>query len=157
MKTLNWLNKHFEEFLLTVCLLLILAVSFLQVVVRKIPGINALTWAEEFCRFMWIFSVFLSLPYCIKQGSLLRVEFLRSAAGPKGQKAFDLAADALVFLSMAGLAIASVGVVVNRYISAELSPAMLFPMWVLYGLMLLCYIMGALRALQRIISKRRQD
>lgn len=156
MKTKNWLDEHFEELLLTICLLLILAVSFVQVIIRKIPGLNALTWAEEFCRFMWIFSVFLSLPYCIRRGSMLRVEVLRNALGDKGQRVFDFAANILILVSMLGLAVISFGVVKSRFESAELSPAMLTPMWIIYSVMLLGYALGAFRAVQVLVQGERK-
>ena len=43
--------------------MLIAVVSLMQVIVRNIETLPALKWAEEFCRFCWIGSVFLSLPY----------------------------------------------------------------------------------------------
>ena len=62
MKVVKWLDEHMEEFLLVILLVVIACVSLLQVIIRKIPWIPSLTWAEEFCRFCWIWSVFLSLP-----------------------------------------------------------------------------------------------
>ena len=154
MKTGKWLDEHFEELLLTICLLLILAVSFLQVIIRKIPGINALTWAEEFCRFMWIFSVFLSLPYCIKRGSLLRVDILRSNLEGNAKSIFDTAVELITFLTMSGLALVSAVVVKSRFDSAELSPAMLIPMWMIYLVMLLSYVLAAVRSAQLLLGER---
>ena len=61
MKIIKWLDEHFEEYLMVLFLVLITCVMMLQVVIRKIPFIPSFTWAEEFCRFMWIMSVFISL------------------------------------------------------------------------------------------------
>ena len=57
MKVVKWLDEHMEEFLLVILLVVIACVSLLQVIIRKIPWIPSLTWAEEFCRFCWIWSV----------------------------------------------------------------------------------------------------
>ena len=73
MKIIKWLDLHFEEFFMVVFLVLITVVSLMQVIVRNIEVIPSLTWAEEFCRFCWIGSVFLSLPYTIRNISMLRV------------------------------------------------------------------------------------
>jgi len=73
MKVLKWLDDHFEESLLVIFLVVICVVELAQVVIRKLPFVPALTWAEEFCRFMWIWSVFVSLPYTISKGNMLRV------------------------------------------------------------------------------------
>ena len=59
---IHWLDLHLEETFLMVMLVLIAGITMLQVIVRKIPGMASLTWAEELCRFLWIWSVFLSLP-----------------------------------------------------------------------------------------------
>ena len=131
---------------MTICLLLILAVSFLQVLIRKIPGISALTWAEEFCRFLWIFSVFLSLPYCLKTGSMLRVGFFGELLPDRAASALKTAADLCVFAAMLVLAVVSIGVVRLRLESGELSPAMLWPMWTVYAVMLAGYVLAAIRA-----------
>ena len=71
MKIIKWLDLHFEEFFMVVFLVLITVVSLMQVIVRNIEVIPSLTWAEEFCRFCWIGSVFLSLPYTIRNISRL--------------------------------------------------------------------------------------
>ena len=75
-KLLTWLDGHFEETLLMAFLAAIAVVELMQVIIRKLPFVPALTWAEEFCRFMWIWSVFISLPYTIKTGTMLRVTAL---------------------------------------------------------------------------------
>lgn len=73
MKVVKWLDLHFEECLMVILLVLITVVSLMQVIVRNIETLPALKWAEEFCRFCWIGSVFLSLPYTIRSVSMLRV------------------------------------------------------------------------------------
>ena len=76
MKVVKWLDDHLEETFLVILLILISCVSLLQVIIRKIPFIPALTWAEELCRFLWIWSVFISLPYTLRKNNMLRVGVL---------------------------------------------------------------------------------
>ena len=68
MKIIKWLDLHFEEFFMVVFLVLITVVSLMQVIVRNIEVIPSLTWAEEFCRFCWIGSVFLSMAVGLAAG-----------------------------------------------------------------------------------------
>lgn len=152
MKIKKLFGDKFEELLLTICLLLILSVSFVQVIIRKIPGVSALTWAEEFCRFLWICSVFLSLPYCLKKGSMLKVGLLASSLGERVRRIIEYAVDFINFAVMTCLSIVSIGVVLARFESGELSPAMLLPMWILYGFMLFCYILASVRGAQKLIA-----
>lgn len=76
MRLIKWLDEHLEETLMVILLIVIACVTMIQVIVRKVPWLTSLTWAEEFCRFMWIWSVFISLPYTIRMGNMLRVGVL---------------------------------------------------------------------------------
>lgn len=58
MRLIKWLDEHLEETLMIILLIIIACVTMIQVIVRKVPWLTSLTWAEEFCRFMWIWSVF---------------------------------------------------------------------------------------------------
>lgn len=151
MKVIKWLDDHFEEFLMILCLVAITVVMFMQVIIRKIPWIHALTWAEEFCRFAWIWSVFLSLPYTIKRGSMLRVTVLLDAMPQRMRKIFDIAVDVIIIASMALLLYHSVPLVTDRYLSAETSPAMLWPMWAMYAFMILGFGLGVVRGIQVLV------
>ena len=125
----KWLDEHFEEVLMVIFLILIACVMMLQVVVRKIPFIQSLTWAEEFSRFMWIMSVFISLPYTIRKANIVAVcmallayhsiECLKWSAGEMLEGA-----------------------------KAETSPAMNWPMWWLYACGLFGFGLATLRAIQ---------
>lgn len=152
MKVIKWLDDHFEEFLMILCLVAITVVMFMQVIIRKIPWIPALTWAEEFCRYAWIWSVFLSLPYTIKRCSMLRVTVLLDLMPQKVRKILDIVVDVIIIASMALLLYHSVPLVVDRYISAETSPAMLWPMWVMYAFMILGFGLGVVRGIQVLVN-----
>ena len=76
MRLIKWLDEHLEETLMIILLIIIACVTMIQVIVRKVPWLTSLTWAEEFCRFMWIWSVFISLPYTIRMENMLRVGVL---------------------------------------------------------------------------------
>ena len=42
MKAIKWLDEHFEETLLVICLVLISVVCLIQVIIRNIPFISSL-------------------------------------------------------------------------------------------------------------------
>lgn len=151
MKLIKWLDEHFEEAVLAILLVVITCVSFLQVVIRKIPWIPALTWAEEFCRFCWIWSVFISLPYTIRKGSMLRVTVLLDILPVKLRNTVNIIVDVINTACMGLLAFYSVEVVGNILESGESSPAMLWPMWVVYSMMLIGLTLATLRGIQQIV------
>lgn len=151
MKVIKWLDVHLEEFLLVVLLVVIACVSLLQVIIRKVPWVPSLTWAEEFCRFCWIWSVFLSLPYTIRMGNMLRVGVLLDAMPNLIRKTINILVDIVTTSCMALLAYHSVAVVSGIQASGEASPAMLWPMWIVYSVMLIGFVLAVLRGIQQIV------
>lgn len=151
MKVLKWLDEHFEEALLVVLLVLISCVQLVQVIFRNLSFIPSLTWAEEFCRFCWIWSVFLSLPYTIRKGNMLRVALLLDLFPKILRGVFKVAVELVVTASMILMGVHSVTVVRNILTSGETSPAMLWPMWIIYSVLLVGFFLGALRGMQQVI------
>ena len=149
MKCIKWLDEHLEETLLVIALVLISCVELLQVVIRNVPFIPALTWAEEFCRFCWIWSVFLSLPYTIRKSSMLRVTVLMDLFPGKVRSVINILVNLITAAVMLLLGVNSVGVVGKIMSSGETSPAMGWAMWIVYSVMLAGFFLGTLRALQQ--------
>ena len=151
MKVLKWLDEHAEEAVLVVLLELISCIELIQVIFRNLPFVDALTWPEEFCRFAWIWSVFLSLPFTIRKASMLRVSVLVDMLPQAVRKVVNILIDLINAAVMALLFYYSVGVVYGIRTSGEASPAMTWPMWIIYVSMLIGFGLGAFRAIQMII------
>ena len=149
MKVLKWLDEHFEEALMVVLLVMISCVELIQVIFRNLPFVSALTWAEEFCRFCWIWSVFISLPFTIRKGSMLRVSVLLDVFPQKVRSAINIIVDLITGAAMLLLGVNSISVVRKIFGSGETSPAMRWPMWIIYSIMLLGFFLATLRALQQ--------
>lgn len=73
MKVLKWLDDHFEEALMTAILAIMVVVLTAQVICRKVLG-SSLQWSEELCRYLFIWSGFLSLSYTIHNHSAMKTE-----------------------------------------------------------------------------------
>lgn len=151
MKAIKWLDEHLEELLLVILLALIACVELIQVIIRNIPWIPALTWAEEFCRFCWIWSVFISLPYTLRRGSMLRVNVLLDPLPSIVRNIINIIVDLINMAVMGLLGYYAVSVISGIMASAEKSPAMLWPMWIVYSVMLFGFFFGAFRALQQAV------
>ena len=82
MKALKWLDDHFEEALMTAILAIMVVVLTAQVIFRKVLG-NSLQWSEELCRYLFIWSGFLSLSYTIHNHSTMKTELFMDLF-PKG-------------------------------------------------------------------------
>lgn len=151
MKALKWLDEHFEEFFLVVILVLISCVELVQVIFRNLSFVDALTWPEEFCRFCWIWSVFLSLPYTIRKGSMLRVNVLVDMLPQAIRKSVNIVIDLINAAVMAILFVNAIQVVSGIRVSGEASPAMTWPMWIIYSIMLVGFGLGAVRGVQMAV------
>ena len=156
-KTLRWLDLHFEETILIVFLALIAGIELMQVIIRKLPFVPALTWAEELCRFLWIGSVFVSLPYSIRTGSMLRVTALGDLLSERGKRALDIVSEFVTLAAMVLCVASSVSVVRGVAKSGETSPAMLWPMWVVYSVVLIGFVLASLRSAQMLIAEIMQS
>ena len=151
MKILKWLDEHFEEALLVILLVLISCVELIQVIFRNVDSVAALTWAEEFCRFCWIWSVFISLPYTIRKGSMLRVTVLLDLFPRRLRGVINIVVELVITASMLLLGVHSVTVVRKIVESGETSSAMLWPMWTVYSVLLLGFFLGAARGVQQVV------
>ena len=147
-RVVRWFDMHFEESILVFLLAVIACIELVQVVARNIPVIPSLTWAEELCRFAWIATVFLSLPYTIRTSNILRVSALIDALPAMLHNLLNVIVDIVTLAMMALLAWASVAVLGQVIESGETSPAMLWPMWIMYLIVLVGFVMGGLRSLQ---------
>lgn len=151
MKVIKWLDEHFEEFILIVFLVLISCITLLQVICRNVPAFPVLTWPEELCRFLWIATVFLSLPYTIRTETMLRVTALVDIMPWKVRNIINVIVDVITFVMMAVLTNAAVTVLMRIVESGETSPAMLLPMWIMYLIVLVGFILGALRSVEMFV------
>ena len=148
MKALKWLDDHFEEIFLVVFLILISCVSLVQVIWKKVPFLKALPWTNEFCCFMWIWTVFLSLPYTIRKGSMLRVSVLLDIMPQMVRKTINILVDLVTAACMGLMTYHSISVIDSIMKSGETSAAMQWPMWIVYMVMFIGLALGTLRALQ---------
>lgn len=75
MKGLKWLDLHFEEFLLTIFLIILSCLITINVVLRYIVG-TGITWSEAICRYCLVYSTFLTIGHWIRRKSGISVDFI---------------------------------------------------------------------------------
>lgn len=151
MKAVKWLDEHFEEAIIIFLLVVISVVELMQVICRNVPGIPALSWAEEMARYAWIVTVFISLPYTIRTSSTLRVTALVEAFPWKVYNVVNVVVDIITAVAMAILAWTSITVIGQVQAGGSVSPAMQIPMWIMYVIIFIGFALGALRAIQMCV------
>lgn len=151
MKVVKWLDEHFEESLLIALLVVISCVELLQVIARNVPFIQSLTWAEELCRFAWIATVFLSLGFTLRTDTALKVTALIDVLPAKFYTVMRVLIDCFTGIVLAVLSY-NAAIVLGRIVaSGEVSPAMQWPMWIMYAIVLVGFILGTVRSLQMAV------
>ncbi len=151
MKVAKWLDEHLEETILVVLLAFISCIELMQVVCRNVDFIPSLTWAEELCRFLWIGTVFISLPYTVRTETMLRVTALVDILPWKLHNIMNVIVDIVIAIALAFLGYYAVDAMSAVLTSGELSSAIRFPMWILYLIIVIGFFAGALRSIQMFV------
>ena len=151
MKAVKWLDEHFEEAIIIFLLAVIAVVELMQVICRNVPGIPALSWAEELARYAWIVTVFISLPFTIRTNTTLKVTALVEAFPWKVTNAITIVVDIITAVALGILAWTSITVIGQVQSGGSTSPAMQIPMWIMYVIIFIGLAGGALRSLQMCV------
>jgi len=147
MKIVKWLDSHLEEFIMVVLLCAIFISVMLQVIMRNVFR-NALFWPEELARFSFIWTGLISLGYCIRKKSMLRVDLVYGFFGKPIQRGLDVIGQlvSLLFYAYAGY-YAFLATITNMQQKA-MSPALGIPMYIVYASVPVGFLIGFLRTIQ---------
>jgi TRAP-type C4-dicarboxylate transport system permease small subunit len=111
---------------------------------------DSLSWAEEVCRYLFVYSAFLSAPLCLKKRSSVKIDMLILALPPVLQTLLLIAGDVLMFAFFGYMLFAAWGVVVSAFKSGQTSPALLLPMYFIFASAVLGFALCLLRLLERL-------
>ena len=75
-QVLKFLDKHLEEYLIAILLIALTLIMLLQIVMRYVFN-NSLSWPEELSRYCFVYITFLTLGYCVRNDSMLRLDILK--------------------------------------------------------------------------------
>ena len=149
MSFLKWIDENFEETMMMIMLVAIAVIMGYSVIMRY--GFNnALSWAEEVCRYLFVYSAMLSAPLCLKKRSSIKIDMLIMALPTLLQKLILIAGDIFMFAFFSYMLNAACGVVSNVYRSGQTSPAMWIPMYFIFFSAVLGFALCLVRLLQRM-------
>ena len=152
MKVLRWLNEHIEEVVLVLLLALISFVMLAQVIARYVLN-NSMSWPEEFCRYCYIWTVFLSLGYTIRKGNMLRVGVVMDLFPAMIQRSVKILVDIVMIGLFFVLFRQSLRAVLHiKNITREISSAMQIPMWFMYMATSVGFGLAIVRTIQMTID-----
>ena len=148
MKTiLKKLDKHFEEVILVLATIVMILLIFFQVVSRRFLN-SSLAWSEELSRIIFVWSVWLAVPYTVTKGRHIRLEVLPDMVGPKVKFVLDMLFFIISALFFAYVGYQSIDVVEGIAKMNQLTPAMEIPKAICYTSLPVGCFLGAFRFLQ---------
>jgi len=135
-----------ETLLAVGCITLCGAIFLFSILNRlffKIP----LRWTEEACRMLLILTIFTAQPIVTRERSHLKLAFLAEAfRGKKAEKILEFISDFSLVVIFAVIFWLFLQYTLNSMKFTQLSPAMGYPMWWIYGICTLAFLDTTLRA-----------
>jgi len=162
MKIIRWIDDHIEEVLLTFFSSLMVAVIFLQVVMRQFD--NSLSWSEELARYCFIWLVYMGISYGVKKQRHVKVDVVLLLLKQRGQIIVNIIAN-LLFMAFAIFVIRYGFDIANQLLSfGQKSPANQIPMGLIYmatpvgmGLTLIRLIQELIKLIKALLGKGEFD
>ncbi|MDR3258944.1 MAG: TRAP transporter small permease [Fusobacteriaceae bacterium] len=148
---LKWLDEHLEEYILFILLVIMTIVMGIQIVARFVFG-NSLSWSEELVRYLFVWSAFIGVPYCIKKGTSVKVDQFRNMLPVSIQKVL-LYVDKIIMLALFSVIVyQSLFVLRSSFRNGNTSPAMEIPIWLVQGAIFVGSLLAVIRNIQNLIK-----
>lgn len=147
MKLLKKLDANLEKWLLFLLLAGMTLVLGIQVFCRFVLN-NSLTWSEELARFMFIWSAFLSIGFCLKEGISLKIDTLIALFPKKVQAIILLLGNLIMVLFFVYMLPSAWEFAYASVLNGQTSAACGIPMYFVQGSLAVGFVLAAFRAAQ---------
>ncbi len=152
MRVLKWLDDHIEEVFLVIFSVVMVAVIFLQVIMRYVFDAS-LSWSEELARYCFIWLVYIGISYGVKKQRHIKVDVLLLLFKERGRLILTIISN-LLFLFFALFVIQyGTGIAMQILDWGQKSPANQIPMGIVYLAAPIGMGLTAIRLLQNLIKQ----
>jgi|SRR5690625_3287473 TRAP-type C4-dicarboxylate transport system permease small subunit len=152
MKILKWLDEHLEESLLIILSTVMTVAITLQVFMRHVMN-SSLSWSEELARYCFIWLVYIGISYAVKKQRHIKVDVVLHILKEKQKIILGIIAN-LIFLGFSLLMIRYGYDVAQQLLDfGQTSPALHFPMGLIYMATPVGFALTAIRLIQQIIKQ----
>lgn len=146
---LSRIDHGFEETISMVIMVLIAVFMVMQVCARYIFN-SSLSWPEEICVYLLIWMGMLSLSYCIRTRTSIKVEMIINLF-PKGfRTVFHILEDVISILFYGFLCLPAWQLLCKATASGQVSPALHIPMYLIQISPLISFALAVVRSAQDI-------
>ena len=162
MKVIRWLDENIEKVILVFFSVIMVAVIFLQVVLRQLD--QSLSWSEELARYCFIWMIYIGISLGVKEQKHVRIDAVLFMLREKGQIVLLFIAN-LFFMAFALFVIIYGYEVANQLLQfGQKSPANQIPMGFVYmatpvgmGLTLIRLIQNQVKLIQSLLGKGKDN
>lgn len=147
MKVLKWLDDNLEEMLLILLLICMVVIMGVQILARYCLNYS-LSWSEELTQYLFVWSVFLSISYCVKKRISIKIEQFLNILPAKGQTGLRLLRHTLVLVFCLVMLPFCVIYVQQSIDSQATSAALHIPMYYIQSAPLVGFLLLTVRVLQ---------
>lgn len=146
-KVVTFIDKRLEEIILVSGVTVMILVIFFQVVMRYFFN-NSLAWSEELARYLFIWQVWLAVPYTVMKGRHIRLELLRDMVGSKSKFVLDMIFFSVSAVFFGYIAYQSALVAQGIFEMNQLTPVMQIPKGICYASVPVGCTLAAIRFIQ---------
>lgn len=149
-KVIAWIDQNLEAFLGSICLVLMVVFTTMQVIGRHFFP-KPFSWTEEMTRYLFVWMTYIALGYGVYTDKHIRILFVRNLFNKKIQVFFDLFSD-LVFMAFAVISMYyCVPVVQTIYAAGQTTVSIPgIHMWVVYAVLPIGFVCLMIRLLQHM-------
>lgn len=151
MSIIKWLDENLERMILTILLASMTLLMGYQIIMRYIFN-NSLSWSEELTKYMFVWSSFISIGYCIKHGISIKIDQGFNAFPAVLKKPIRIFNKILMLGFFAFLTYYSFDVVRASMVSGQRSPALGIPIYLVQASTLVGFSIAFIRVLQSILG-----
>ncbi|MDO4942085.1 MAG: TRAP transporter small permease [Lachnospiraceae bacterium] len=152
MKVIKWIDNYLEEVLLVIMLLFMMVIMGIQVTARYVFSYS-LTWSEEITRYLFIWSGFLSISYCIKRGVSIKIEQIVEFLPKRMFSLVRLITYTVEIIFFAYLIPYAWHYIMSAVASHQLSPACGIPMYIIQSSTIISFTLAVIRLVQKWIDR----
>ncbi len=148
MKRIKKVEAHLEEYSMGVLLIGITIILTLQIFMRMLK--LSLSWPEELARYLYIWTVLLSIGYTIRNKTILRVDLLLNLLPRFLRRLTESFIQLLSAAFYAFMFYYAIFVMLKVKISGQTSPALELPMYLIYLIIPVGFALASLRSIQQL-------
>lgn len=149
MKVIHWLDDNLEEMILICLLGMMTLLMGIQVCSRYVLNAS-LSWSEELTRYLFIWSAFISISYCIKKWISIKIDQIMNMFPKQLYVVFQLLLNAILFAFFLYLSVHAFTYLEMSIASAQKSPALGLPMYMVQSAPLIGFLLAMIRSFQQI-------